>query len=376
MKKQISYAVLAIIAFFSANTENVYAETDLQNIVSKYDAKVYGFVELDVFFDNADIDGNGDSVSTAGASEDYDVSSTSFNPRGSRIGIDISDKNNGDWLSEAKLEMDFKGLAKKNTFTPRLRHGFLKLTNKPTKTSITVGQTWAPIAKLHVPTIDAGVMSQGGNIWARMPQITVKKNFDNNFNALISLAEYRKGENQDKNNAPWILSRLAYENENLLAAIGGGWRNGDLKGENDYENINRWVAALELKYKMGLFTFMIEPWIGEGVDDFSRGPLGINNSTKTPEAMLAWGGFSSLQIKATDSNVIALGYGIDDPKDKDIEGMKLTDKLFYKNQRAFINTWQDLTDSIKIGAELDYVRTDREKTHDGFRILLATKMTF
>jgi hypothetical protein len=162
-------------------------------------------------------------------------------------------------------------------------------------------------------------------------------------------------------------------------ALGGGWRTGDLPNEaGEDESVNRWLLAGELKFKMGDFSFMAEPWIGEGIDDeFLRYDLGINSSSGTPEAMMAWGGFAAVSYAMSECVELSLGYGVDNPDDGDLEGIEYNDRQFQLNQQTFVNAWYSLTSVIKIGAEVVYVRTSRpDFTNDGFRITTSALMGF
>ncbi len=114
-----------------------------------------------------------------------------------------------------------------------------------------------------------------------------------------------------------------------------------------------------MKVAAGPATLILEPWVGAGHDGFVRTGHGINTSTGTPEEIFSWGGFAAVSAKPASDMSVALGYGIDNPDDDDLEGLELDNARFLKNQRAFVNTWYSLNKTVKVGAELNYLKTNR-----------------
>lgn len=373
---RMNVALLTALAVLAVNIPSAAAQSDLQNVMSQYDAKIYGRVKFDVMYDTDQFDRFGDALSTVTAAEKYDNSSTNFNPRDSRIGI-AAVRNEPDWTSEARIESDFYGSVSGSTFGPRLRLGYVKLTHKSSDTAITIGQDWQPIAQLNPPMIDFGILAGGGNLWLRAPQITVRKKVGENLEALFSVLHYRRDSTADKDLEPWLMGRLAYTTKEIHAALGAGWRTEDVDdAAGNEETVNRWVAVAELKVAAGPVTIILEPWVGQGHDGFVRTGHGINTASGTPEEIFSWGGFAALSANPTNEVSVSLGYGIDNPDDDDLEGLELNDARFLKNQRAFVNSWYSLNKAVKVGMELNYLKTDREDSRDGFRILGSTIMSF
>jgi len=108
--------------------------------------------------------------------------------------------------------------------------------------------------------------------------------------------------------------------------------------------------------------------------------MGVNNSdTTNPKTIEAMGGFISLTAKVTDDVRLAAGYGIDDPEDDDMKGMEgsLGARQFTKNEQVFVNGWYQITEGIKVGAEVMYVNTKRfENRDEGMHYTLSTIYSF
>jgi len=358
----------------------------LRTVLGKYDMELYGRVKVDINYDFADFDNN-DWVRAVGVGGEND--STNFNPRDTRFGLKVR-RRDDQWLSEARIETDFYGSTQGNNLDLRMRLAYVKITNDDWKASLTIGQDYVPIARLMAPTIDFGFMCNAGNLWWRVPQITLRKNVGN-FEFLVGAMRHRRRATNE-GARPWALGRIAYTNGFLgkggLLAIGGGFVNGEVTNNFGRDNdVDKWLLALELKLKFGKFTFQMEPWIGEGIDsEFLRYDMGINprhnriqDLNRRPDTIRSRGGFVSLAYKATPRLSFAMAYGIDDPDGDDMEGMKgtLNGHMFTRNEMFLINTWYSVTSAVKMGFEIMYVETERFSSIDnGVRTTFSTIYSF
>lgn len=259
-----------------------------------------------------------------------------------------------------------------------MRLGYVKLINKDLNANLLIGQDWIPVANLYPETIDFGIMAAAGNLWWRAPQLTLRKEIGD-IELLFSVMKHRRTDTAEKDRMPWVLGRVAYKpdflGKNGLIAIGGGYKNESLV-PNDYgrdNDVDRWLMALELKMSLGKFTFVAEPWIGEGLDkEWPRYDMGVNTFDETdsypyhrPELIGAMGGFVSISYNLSTKQVVSFGYGIDDPRNEDMRGMDLlaisdtNDRRFTKNEMFFINSWYSITNAIKLGGEIIYLDTER-----------------
>ncbi len=371
-------------------------EKDRQGItvLNKYNMLLYGRVKVDLNYDTREFRKYNDWLGAVGVG-DTGNDSTNLNPRDSRIGIKVLSKNEA-WTSEARIETDFYGDNNGNSFIPRMRLGYIKLTNHDWNANLLIGQDWIPIARLNPSTIDFGVLAAAGNLWWRVPQVTLRKNIGN-IEILGSVMKHRRISTAEEDRMPWVLGRIAYKSDSLgkggYVAVGAGYRRESLvDNTNGLDNdVNRWLAALELKAQAGKFTFAVEPWIGKGLDkEWLRYDMGINTYDETgtypnrrPDLMGGVGGFASLSYLMNAKQSISLGYGIDNPRNSDMKGLDLTtvsgtnDRRFTKNEMFFINSWYSIIDAIKVGCEIMHMDTERfGDSNVGTRYTLSSMYLF
>ncbi|MEA1866611.1 MAG: hypothetical protein U9N19_00690, partial [Thermodesulfobacteriota bacterium] len=230
---------------------------DMDNVWSKYNMQLYGKVKVDFNYDTAEFKKYNDFVGAVAAESHYKNDSTDFNPRDTRIGFTASHKW-GDWSALGRVEMDFYGDNSGDNLIPRMRHGYIDIGYKKTQTSMVVGQDWIPVSQLNPSTIDFGIMTAAGNLWWRVPQITVRQELGD-FQILASVMKHRRTDTENEDRMPWLLGRVQYSNEILgkggLVAIGGGYRHADYEHDyydkdNNYihhssNNTDRWLVCGE-----------------------------------------------------------------------------------------------------------------------------------
>ncbi len=131
-------------------------------------------------------------------------------PKDSRFGFKVK-RRDGVWLSEARIELDFYGrIVQHNNLEPRMRLGYVKLTNDDWKSSLLVGQDWIPVASLQPDTIEFGGLTMSGNLWWRVPQVTFRKQICN-FELLLSAMKHRRQSYEENERLPWLLAKISYK---------------------------------------------------------------------------------------------------------------------------------------------------------------------
>ncbi len=362
----------------------------LSAVLGKYDMQIYGRVKVDINYDTAEFRRYNDLIGVVGRG-DSENDSTNFNPRDTRFGLKVS-RRDDQWLSEARMEIDFYGTNSGNNLIPRMRLGYVKLTNDDWNASLLVGQDWIPIASLNPAMIEFGIMSASGNLWWRVPQVTFRKNVGN-FEFMASAMKHRRISTAEEDRMPWMLGKISYKNGILgkggLLALGGGWKNfTTTKNRWGRDNsVDAWILALELRLILGKFKLMAEPWIGEGIDrEWLRYDMGINvhdnrfrDFNRRPDTIRSRGGWISLTYALSPRVNMSLGYGIDDPNKSDMKGMKgfLNDRQFTKNETYFFNTWFAVTSAVKMGFEVQYKETERfSDVNNGMRYTFSTMYAF
>ena len=364
----------------------------LRAVLGKYDMELYGRVKVDINYDTGEFSRYGDFIGIVDAG-DAENDSTNFNPRDSRFGFKVK-RRDGVWLSEARIECDFYGNNSGNSLIPRMRLGYVKLTNDDWKASLLVGQDWIPVASLNPPTIEFGVLASSGNLWWRVPQVTFRKQICN-FEILLSAMRHRRLSYEEENRMPWVMAKISLKEGILgkggLLALGGGWQNskigssyaGGLNVNGQDNSVDRWLVAMEFKIKRGKFTFLAEPWIGNGLDrEFLRYDMGANyngdNPNARPDLIVSRGGFAALTYAATSKVKLSLGYGLDDPDADDMDGMgALGNGQYTKSETIFANGWYQVTSAVKMGVEVMYLETERwDDKNNGMRFTFSTCYNF
>lgn len=351
---------------------------NLGDVWSKYNMELYGRVKVDFNYDTAEFKKYNDFIGCVAAKKDYKNDSTDFNPRDTRFGLKVS-HDWGEWSSKSRMEMDFYGDNSGNNLIPRMRLGYIDLTYKKTDTSVRVGQDWIPVSQLNPSTIDFGILTAAGNLWWRVPQITVRQQLGD-FQLLASMMKHRRTDTQNEDRMPWVLGRIQYTNKKILGkgglvAFGGGYRHADY-GKNTSNNVDRWLVCGELKYVLGPLTFQGELWTGQGIGrNFLRYDLDMAEDGGPASA---YGGWANLIYAINKKFTMSTGYGFDNPDNSDIGRLGPNDdRRFTYNGQYFINAWYSLTGPVKIGAEYIYTNTERhQENHSGNRFTISMKYVF
>lgn len=184
-----------------------------------FKVKPYGRVELDVIYSSRGTNQldprqfNG--YSTAAGPERG--SSSTFNPRFSVFGLD-GDLRKNDQRLHATVEFDFYSTDQANLITPRLRLPYVEYSKK--KTRATFGMDWLPVASLLPDILDFSIMGYGGNLWQRIPQITLRQEIGEHWEVLETVFRFERGFTlqprpaesfNDPVKMPYIGTRIAYQ---------------------------------------------------------------------------------------------------------------------------------------------------------------------
>ena len=119
--------------------------------------------------------------------------SSTFNPRYSVFGL-RADRTDGKHTLTGVVEADFYSQTDNaGNISPRLRLANVKYSPNNNRTTITAGMDWTPIMSSHPNLIDFSIMGYNGNLWQRLPQITVKHQFTENVNGLLTVMRFERG---------------------------------------------------------------------------------------------------------------------------------------------------------------------------------------
>ena len=304
-------------------------EPDTPSITSKYPLHFYGKVKMDVIYDSNDL-GTDELILFVPQDADGE-SQTSFTARETRFGLGIGGPTFGDWSTTAKVETDFYGSAPSSgSGSLRIRLAYIDLAKG--RTSFRVGQDWLPINTLNPATTNFTIMGYNGNLWGRMPQVTVRHSFNDTFSGYLSAFRARDSEDDEHGLAsnldmPWIATGLKVQGHLIddtkpaSLALGGAYRQGEVEGESVSPNL----LSLEFNIPWEALNLKGEAYTGQGlgVEYLHRG--GAFNLAGKP--IQTQGGFLQLGLKASKDFRFNLGYGFDDPNDDDL----VADEFFRKS---------------------------------------------
>jgi len=352
-----------------------------ESVTAKYNMKIWGRVKFDIHYDTCQFVNYNDFLGAPGDSHllgigEQDNDSSTFNPRDTRLGFSAMHSVD-QWVGKAVVEIDFYGTNAGNNLIPRMRLGYVDLSNKDMGLGIRAGQDWIPISQLNPSTIDFGILSASGNLWWRVPQVTVRQDLDvgdgMGLQLLASAMRHRRTDTASETKMPWIIGRAALSFEALdgkhMVAVGAGYQ--DDKDQTTKDDLDRWLVCGEAKLNLGPVLVKGELWTGQGVDGhYLRYDLDTyrNDSGRT-RVWEAWGGWIDATYKIIPEWSITAGFGIDDPDDSQYNARSrnqgLSNRTFQYNYTYYGTTWYSLTEAIKVGAEFMWLEARREDPATG-----------
>jgi hypothetical protein len=291
--------------------------------------------------------------------------SSTLNPRYSVFGL-RADRTDGVHTLAGVVEADFYGQSDSgNNLVPRLRLAYMKYSPNNGKTSFTIGQDWNPIMGLLNDGIDFSIMGYTGNLWQRIPQITVRQKFSDNFEGLLTVMRFERGlsnccgNNQvrptpgvgaqgggpgstqafnDPVQMPYFGARFAYNGTGNMAgtmiALNGAYRyyrsaptlsaagtpGPTSAAFTSGRDINSYLVGLEAVHQLAKqLRLMWEVAYGQALgNEWFRWNQDLNWLTGAPvRTFTSW---FQLSYAYSRDYTFLFGYGIDNPLDRDLQG--------------------------------------------------------
>ncbi|MDE3241941.1 MAG: hypothetical protein KGO52_04375 [Nitrospirota bacterium] len=345
---------------------------------SKGSITPYGRIELDAIYssrNNNPLDpGQFNGYATA-AGKGNNATAT-LNPRYSVFGI-RADRTDGKHTLTGVVEVDFYGQTDNaGNLPPRLRLANVKYTND--KTSLTAGMDWTPIMALHPDLIDFSIMGYGGNLWQRLPQVTVRHQFNQNLEGLVTVMRFERGLSaccgntqtrpttvpsgqvgggatnvapfNDPVQNPYYGGRLAYSGTGtmqgtmLAASVGYRYyRSAPITGNATFQSgrdINSYLVGAELVHPLSKnLKFSGEVAYGQALGvEFFRFNQELNLTTGQPiRTLVGWGQMS--YAPSGSPNTFLVGYGFDNPNKNDLNGSTTAANIQYLSNQRMYATW-------------------------------------
>lgn len=357
--------------------------------------QIYGYIKMDVahdtqktstgdlpFFVLPEVDGDKDGE-------------THFTARESRIGLRLFGPDTERIKVSGVMEFDFYGGGSDNSYTPRLRLGWLDIATD-FGLSVRAGHDWDTFIEVLPKTVNFGCLSDAGLLGLRRPQVRLTQVVDlNDTTKLIFKAAAARTIGQDLDgggeddgvDAEWPTlqynigvhgkwwtdrtTRLAFSGhigrESLDDTVDG------VIVSTDHTNYDTWsVMASAYVPLIPKWAVQGTVWMGENLDTYFGGVgQGINIVKET--GIAAKGGFVQLLFEPIDVLSFVLGYSVDDPDDDDLE-----DGMRAKNEIILLNGTWNITKAISVMAEYAHITTGYVEQDDATddRVQMAVKYAF
>lgn len=384
---------------------------------SKGSLTPYGRIELDAIYstrntnplDPQQFNGYGTAAGRQGNS------SSTLNPRYSVFGL-RADRTDGVNSLTGVLEADFYGQTDSGNNLPiRLRLAYMKYSPNNNKTSFTIGQDWNPIMSLLNDDIDFSIMGYTGNLWNRIPQVTVRHNFTENVQVLVTAMRFERGLDNccgntqvrptsatgangggvgstvafnDPVQVPYFGTRVAYNGTGNLAGtmlaanvayryyrsapipfnpvVGANFQSG--------RDINSYLVGLEVVHQITKqLSFTGELAYGQALgNEWFRWNQDLNWLLGNPvRTMTSW---FQLSYAYSRDYTFLFGYGIDNPLDRDLKSQRgnsidaygtapgslgyNSSIQYLSNQRTYLTAIHPIWGGLIMGAEWQHFWTN------------------
>ena len=385
----------------------------------------YGRIELDAIYSTRNTNpldpGQFNGYATA-AGKSSNASST-LNPRYSVFGL-RADRTDGKHTLTGVVEADFYSQTDNaGNISPRLRLANVKYSPNNNRTTITAGMDWTPIMSSHPNLIDFSIMGYNGNLWQRLPQITVKHQFTDNVNGLLTVMRFERGlsaiqpetqrrpfqgggagavpgscganafacsENafNDPDQMPYVGTRFAYtgtgDRAGFMVALSAAFRHyrsaptagGLIPSGND---INSYLVGGELAVPITnrlKFTGEIAYGQALGVEFFRYGQelnLGTGKAIRT---VVGWG---ELDYAFDRQLTFIAGYGFDNPLNSDLRGTTAgPDTQYVLNHRTYLTAVRHIWGDLYVSFEWNHLLTEWSTSEHfaGDNFMLSTWYNF
>lgn len=291
-----------------------------------------------------------------------------------RLGVNLSGPDGENFKLSGKVEFDFYGGgSSENNPVPRLRHGYGTVAFPKIGLSFLAGQTWDLVAPLNVPTLNAGVLYNAGNLGnARRPQLrvtetvallangkweiaaAVARTIGNATNTYATGSAVDAGHDAD---IPTFQGRTAVslplwvEKQPAILGVSGHYaQEALLQSDYSYKNVDSWSGAVDLELPLvSILSLAGEGWRGGDLSTYNGG---IGQGIVNGVAVEGWGGWLALRLKlgAVTAN---LGGGLDS-----VQASKVAAGGRTRNTAAFGNVGYNLNANSKVAIELQRLETD------------------
>ncbi len=388
---KVSLVLALLMAYFCVSP--IVALADDEEMKSKFNVKMYGYVKFESFWDNTEIK-QGDWLLYAfpDGSAQSERSVFSMNARHTRFGFRINGPDlTPDIHVRGLIEADFAGGFPNSTTAARqpilrLRHAWVELQHE--RWELRMGQDWALFCGPFPNTTNFVVGAGTGNLWMRYSQMRFTYKMDP-FKFAISanrpMAGNQKYEDYlggdfdpvfdgETTGLPWVMGRIYYDVGNTDITVSGHYGQ---ERVNDILGNDHWVTTYSVQGDVVLpvspFTFTVRGFYGTNLNSFFGGAFqGVVADTFEVNEVASMGGWAQAVFALNPQWDLTAGYGFDDPDDEYLTSGR------DKNEWMWGNVAYKPHPSVKMMLEGDYLKTTWIGQDDGenIRIMFASFFFF
>ena len=385
----------------------------------------YGRIELDAIYSTRNTNpldpGQFNGYATAAGKSSN--SSSTLNPRYSVFGL-RADRTDGKHTLTGVIEADFYSQTDNaGNISPRLRLANVKYSPNNNRTTFIAGMDWTPIMSSHPNLIDFSIMGYNGNLWQRLPQVTVKHKFTDNFDGLLTVMRFERGlsaiqpqtqrrpfegagagavapgscgangfacsENafNDPVQMPYVGTRFGYYGsgnlQGVMLAISAAFRHyrsaPTAGGIPSGQDINSYLVGAEVGVPITnrlKFTGEIAYGQALGVEFFRFGQDRNLGTGKAIRTVVGWG---ELDYAYNRDVTLIAGYGFDNPLNSDLKGTTAgPDTQYLLNHRTYLTAVRHIWGDLYASFEWNHLMTEwstGERFH-GDNFMISTWYNF
>lgn len=292
------------------------------------------------------------------------------------------------WKTGGKFEFDLAGDDANHTDF-HVRHLYWELTHED-GWQILFGQTWHLWKMVSPNEIDGAWMENTGYPYRRSPQIRVAKKWeweDSSLEIRAGLVKNGPGMGgdrdedgtQDNEQSGWCLlegavvydHKAPWEDEKRwLLGLGGQYgrdksRRWDAESESYVGHSDEYDSDLVMvagALPFGKFTLTGQLFAGENLGGVQAGigqKVAFRDPTRKGREVSTVGGFADLRYDLNDTWAFAVGYGFDDPTDR--EAKYDAGRLY--NDRAYVDAFYQWNANLHFGLEYAYLTTQYDEAY-------------
>lgn len=331
------------LAFAGEAKVPVGGEARLFNMESSVPVTFYGYIKLDVAYDDSRLAAGNFASWVLSESDATTEDDAEFNMTANqtRLGLKLGGLDAGGMKVSGKLEIGFYGdAAATNKPKLLLRHAFLKLDWEEYDLSLIAGQTSDLVSPLVPSTLNYTVMWWQGNPGYRRPQLRLTKGFD--LEGAVQRIEFAvaatrnighdgpfdPGDSGEDQGAPGFQARASVKfklltDKSTVLGVSGSVHSEEYDTAVDDESTDYDSSMICVDFTVPLTDWLLikgEFFSGKNLDTFLAG-IGQGLNVGAEQEIETTGGWVTATLTppgALEDWTFNVGVGVDDPKNQDL----------------------------------------------------------